>query len=97
MEKQYKYVVIIIWIGNNGMGIFDYIVYECSYMIQIVGKLDMLVFVDIFFCGDLMKYNSEDMLFFVFFFCYMFWYLYLCVDVGIIVIVYKDDVVGMMI
>lgn len=97
MNCLYCYCVDVIWIGNCGIGIDGYCNYSCNYVICVLGKLDLVGLFDFIFCGDVIWYNLEDMLVVVLFICYMLFYLYMVIVVGVVVIDYCDNVEGMMV
>lgn len=82
--------------GNCGIGMLGYCEYGCDYVICVGFKLDIFGLLDLVFCGDVVCWNFEDLLFVLVLVCYKLWYLYLCLEVGICVLVYVDYVEGMM-
>ncbi|MDP2089364.1 MAG: OsmC family protein [Flavobacteriaceae bacterium] len=96
MEEEHKFKASIIWTGNKGQGTVDSNAYDRSHTITVENKPDILCSVDPAFRGDKTKYNPEDLFVASLSACHMLWYLYLCSEVGVIVVDYKDNAIGTM-
>lgn len=97
MKQEHKFIASVIWTGNKGQGTVNSNSYDRSHAITVENKPDILCSVDpAFRSGDKTKYNPEDLFVASLSACHMLWFLYLCSEVGVIVIDYKDNAVGTM-
>ena len=96
MSTLHTYKSKIIWTGNTGTETTDYKSYEHSHIISIENKVDIQATSDTAFRGDKTKHNPEDLFLSSLSSCHMLWYLHLCSAIGINVVSFKDNAVGIM-
>jgi organic hydroperoxide reductase OsmC/OhrA len=96
MSILHTYKSKITWTGNTGTGTTDYKTYERSHIISIENKADIQATSDTSFRGDKTKHNPEDLFLSSLSSCHMLWYLHLCATVGINVVSYEDNAIGIM-
>jgi len=87
----HQYKLALKWTGNKGEGTIDYRSYERSHEIKVPGKPTLLASADPAFRGDQGRYNPEELLLASLSGCHMLWFLHLCADDGVQVLVYEDQ------
>lgn len=93
---MHHYKTELTWTGNTGAGTKNYIAYQRSHTITVVGKPLLECSSDPAFRGDPSKYNPEELFLASLSSCHMLWYLHLCATAGIVVISYTDTASGML-
>src|SRR5690606_29084706 len=96
MNKQHKYKLTVKWTGNKGHGTFDSRLYGRDHRIVIANKPAILGSSDRQFRGDTDEHAPVDLLLASLSRCHMLWYLDLCASAGVVVVVYRDNAVGIM-
>lgn len=97
MAELKRYMVDVLWTGNQGSGTSGYRDYERSHTILVEGKPIIYGSSDPAYRGDATKYNPEELLVASLSSCHMLWYLHLCAEAGIKVISYSDQALGTMV
>ena len=94
MSKIHEFPTHITWTGNRGTGTSAYRAYDRTWDMKAEGKEIIQCSNDPMLGGDSSKYNPEDMLIASLASCHMLWYLHLCSDAGVTVLMYEDNPVG---
>jgi organic hydroperoxide reductase OsmC/OhrA len=94
---EHRYAVTSTWTGNSGTGTSGYRDYRRDVTIEVEGKPDLLASADKPFRGDPMRWNPEDLLLASLSECHLLSYLHACVQVGVVVVGYRDDATGVMV
>jgi organic hydroperoxide reductase OsmC/OhrA len=94
--RRHSYRIELSWTGNRGPGTISYRGYSRDHVISAPGKPDIAGASDPAFLGDATRWNPEEMLVASLSACHQLWYLHLCADAGIHVMVYEDHAVGEM-
>lgn len=96
MSREHRYELQMVWTGNSGEGTRSYRGYRRDHVFRVPGKPDLPGSSDPAFHGDRHRYNPEELLVASLSACHMLWYLHLCADNNVIVIVYEDAPRGIM-
>lgn len=96
-QKRHHYAARSEWTGNLGEGTASYRAYSRDHVITAAGKPELLGSSDPAFRGDASRWNPEDLLLASLASCHMLWYLHLCAEAKIVVLVYGDDALGTMV
>lgn len=93
---QHRYLVDVVWTGNQGTGTKTYQGYGRDHQVRIAGKPMLEGSSDPMFRGDAGKHNPEDMLVTALSTCHMLSYLHQAVLAGVVATAYADSAEGTM-
>ena len=84
------------WFSNGGGEEVSYRSYSRNHTVEVAGKPPIEASSDPAFCGDVSRYNPEELLVASLSSCHMLWYLHLCAVAGVRVLSYEDEATGRM-
>jgi organic hydroperoxide reductase OsmC/OhrA len=90
-DKRHTYSIRVAWTGNQGTGTSSYRAYSRGHEISAQGKTAIAGSSDPVFRGDAARWNPAELLIAALSACHQLWYLHLCADAGIAVVITCND------